>query len=284
MELQVDLRGGGAVGAADHVELPVAERCPHRVEVVHRHPRPVLGRVAAVPGSNARCRAGRRARCRDTCSARPAAGSGRPPARWRQLPVRRRDRRPRPSGPASRTQAGRRRGARSCARPASPGSPGRRRCRSGRRSPAPRTAPAATSTAPGPRRTVGRCRRDAGGGHQADQKPHDPPMPPVNRSGGGCEPVDMGEPSRRTIPQLARCAVRGYIDLRLYFARAAETFPSTGQPRSLSSTDRAGAWLARARAAERSQRRCGLAAAGLPGAADVQHPAPCDALRDERRS
>ena len=48
MELQVDLRRGGAVGAADHVELPVAERCPHRVQVVHRHPRPVLGPVAAV--------------------------------------------------------------------------------------------------------------------------------------------------------------------------------------------------------------------------------------------
>ncbi len=36
---------------------------------------------------------------------------------------------------------------------------GRRRCRSGRRSPAPRTASAATTAAPGPKRRLGRCRR-----------------------------------------------------------------------------------------------------------------------------
>ena len=48
MELQVDLRGRGAVGASDHVELPVAERRPHRVQVVHRHPRPVLRHVGVV--------------------------------------------------------------------------------------------------------------------------------------------------------------------------------------------------------------------------------------------
>ena len=47
MELQVDLCRRRAVGAADDVELPVAERRAHRVEVVHRHPRPVLRHVAA---------------------------------------------------------------------------------------------------------------------------------------------------------------------------------------------------------------------------------------------
>ena len=31
-----------------HVELPVAERRRHRVQIVHCHPRPVLGDVAAV--------------------------------------------------------------------------------------------------------------------------------------------------------------------------------------------------------------------------------------------
>jgi hypothetical protein len=46
--LQVDLRRRCAVGAADEVELPVTERGAHRVQVVHRHPRPVLSRVPAL--------------------------------------------------------------------------------------------------------------------------------------------------------------------------------------------------------------------------------------------
>ncbi len=48
MEPQVDLRRRCPVGPAVDVELPVAERRAHRVQVVHRRPRPVLGHVAAV--------------------------------------------------------------------------------------------------------------------------------------------------------------------------------------------------------------------------------------------
>ena len=49
MELQVDLRCCRAVRASDDVELPVAERCPNRVQVLHRHPSPVLRHVGVVP-------------------------------------------------------------------------------------------------------------------------------------------------------------------------------------------------------------------------------------------
>ena len=49
MKHGVDLRGRSAVGASDHVELPVPERRPHRIQVIHRHPRPVLRHVGVVP-------------------------------------------------------------------------------------------------------------------------------------------------------------------------------------------------------------------------------------------
>ena len=159
MELQVDLRRRCPVGPAVYVELPVAERRPHRIQVVHRHPRPVLGHVAAVRLRSAR------AALVDEQEVAERPQLTRLPAPGERLlgggvsPARPRDTRPRPFGPPSRAQAGRRRGARSCARSAPRGSPGRRRCRSGRRSPAPRTAPAATNTAPRPKRTLGRRRR-----------------------------------------------------------------------------------------------------------------------------
>ena len=159
MELQVDLRRGCAVGAAVDVELPVAERRTNCVQVVHGHARSVLGHVAAV-----RLRSPGAALVDEQEVAKRVQLTRLPPSGERLLgrgvsrPAREIGDRV-PSGRLRRAQEGRPHGARSCARSAPRGSPGRRRCRSGRRSPAPRTAPAATTTAPRPKRTLGRRRR-----------------------------------------------------------------------------------------------------------------------------
>ena len=49
--------------------------------------------------------------------------------------------------------------------------------------------------------------RPSGGGHQADQKPHNPPMRPVNPMRHRVRTRRHGRTSTQTIPQLARCAI-----------------------------------------------------------------------------
>jgi hypothetical protein len=75
MALQVDLRRDRTVRGAEDVELPVAERCSHRVQVVHCHPRSVLGHVTA-EGPQAGERVGARRRLRGQGLPRVRAGVG----------------------------------------------------------------------------------------------------------------------------------------------------------------------------------------------------------------
>ena len=188
MELQEDLRRRGAIGAADHVQLPVAERRPHSVEVVHRHPRPVLGHVGVVPfrspgaalvdeQENVVIHAQQRqllvpyGHLVCGCAPRPALN-----VRDRVWSGRLRERRQDDDMEPDRVSV------RLCAILR------RRRCRSGRQSPPPRTAwrPRVPRLAPIERSVDAEA--DADGSHQADQKPHHPPARPCRTCDADAHP------------------------------------------------------------------------------------------------